>query len=155
MLLGCSPADLEASELSPTDEEGVVVPHDEQEISDACGLIRDFPKEQYIFDDNLGERRLSSAAMKESSKARSKYGGLSVNNEQHIKKDKKDPLSFLRNPDFGAARLIAGSVRELCMLVGREPLPDNAYHCNIWGVRTKSQQVQLARMATILREPRV
>lgn len=91
--------------------------------------------------------------MTESTPETSQYGGMSVNNEDDIVTAGKNPLDFLRDQFFGAARLIVGPVRKENMKVGREPIPGNLYHCNVWGIQTKKQRRLLAEMAVIIKEP--
>ncbi len=116
----------------PRDADGNVVPYDDPDIRQDDGLIRHVhPEHHVVFDENLGCRRLSTGLFSESSGPR---GGMSVDLERLIVEDGLNPLGRLPGPDFGAVRLVAGEMRALGHKVGRNPLPDNPYHGEVWNI---------------------
>jgi len=115
----------------PRDANGIVVPYDDPDIRNGDGLIRHIPEHHIVLDKNTGYRRLSTGAFSEFSKP---PGGMSVDLERPMIEAGLDPLAMLPNPDFGAVRLIAGEMRELGHKVGRNPLPQNPYHGEVWGI---------------------
>lgn len=136
----------------PRDGEGRVIPYDDPDIGDDEGLIRHInPEHHVVYDKNSGEKRLSTGAFSESSKP---PGGMSVDLEQRLLNDGKDSLAMLPDPGFGAVRLIAGHMRELQCQIGSDPLPNNPYHGEVWGIgKGRSTKMRIMDRMQWLRKP--
>jgi len=115
----------------PRDKSGNVIPYDDPDIRRDDGLIRYIHPTHVVPDKNTGKRRLSSAAFSGSS---SPPSGMSVDLERPMRDAGLNSLARLPNSDFGAVRLLAGDMRGLGHKVGRNPLPDNPYHGEVWGI---------------------
>ena len=126
----------------PRDAAGKVVAHDATDIAAGDGLIRRISDKQIVIDGN-GQRRISSIAFKASSD-----GGMSIDLEAQIVEAGLDPKQFVTTPYWTASvRLIAGNVRAEGLLVGSDPLDQNPYHGEVWGIQTKAQQRKLQTLA--------
>ena len=115
----------------PRDASGNVIPYNDLDVLDDDGLIRRISPEHMVNDKNTGEFRPSTAAFSESSIPN---GGMSVDLERLMADDGLDRLAMLPSRDFGAVRLIAGDMRQLGHKVGRDPLPSNPYHGEVWNI---------------------
>lgn len=126
--------------IPPKDDDGIVKPHDDGNILNEDGLLRQIDPEHHVcWDDNNGCYRVSSAAFKESQK-NAPYGGMSVDIESLVIADSISPdqRAFGRN---GLVKLIVGKMRTLGFQVGTDPIknhpvyPDNPYHGEVWGIK--------------------
>lgn len=136
----------------PRDSNGVVVSYDDADIKNNDGLIRHInPGYHIVLDKNTGRRRLSTGAFSESSKP---PGGMSVDLERPMIEAGLDRLAMLPNSDFGAVRLIAGEMRELGHKVGRNPLPENPYHGQVWDIgRGRTAKKRIMEKSKWLKKP--
>lgn len=113
-----------------------MIAHDDLAIRPETKLIRHInPKEHICRDDNTGQLRIKSSAFSPTS--RDPEYGMSVDleqllSEEGLPKDHKVPKNF------GAVALKVASIRSLELKVGSDPVPDNQFHGQIWGVRTKN-----------------
>lgn len=109
-----------------------VVPHDAPDIANEDILLRRIiPSEHLVPDGNTGQLRLSTKAFSPSSE---ENGGMSVDIEKFIIAANLDPKTFVTSPRFsGSVQFTAGSARSAGLLVGKDPLPENPYHGEVWG----------------------
>ncbi|MCW5684268.1 MAG: hypothetical protein KIT85_07710 [Pseudolabrys sp.] len=131
----------------PRDGKGNVTPHDAPDIQPDDGIIRRVSNNQLITDAK-GRRRLSSIAFQASSSG--EHPGLSIDLERQIVEDGLDARKFVTTPRWiGSVRLVAKEVRALGFQIGSDPiighpsLPDNPYHGEVWGIKSKSDQKAL------------
>jgi hypothetical protein len=62
--------------------------------------------------------------------------------------------SRLPHLQCGIVRLVVGDLRNMHLVVGLDPLPDNPYHAQVWGIGSnKRVRRNLAEIAEIVREP--
>jgi hypothetical protein len=136
----------------PRDANGNVIPYDDADIGNDDGLIRHInPNYHVVLDKNTGRKRLSTAAFSESSKP---PGGMSVDLERPLTEAGLDYLAMLPDTDFGAVRLIAGEMRELGHKVGRNPLPQNPYHGEVWDIgRGRAAKKRIMEKSVWLKKP--
>ena len=74
---------------------------------------------------------------------------MSVDFESLIAADGHDARGYVTTPVWcGSVRFEAGSIRRLGLLVGCDPIPDNPYHGEVWGISTKAHQKQLQAIAS-------
>lgn len=74
---------------------------------------------------------------------------MSVDLEALIMEMGADPRVYVTTPRFmGSVRFEAGRLRTEGLMVGYEPLPDNACHGEVWGAFTRSLQRRLQAAAT-------
>jgi hypothetical protein len=129
----------------PRDTDGIVVPHDSEEILASDGVIRRVSITYHVIRDKSGAPRLSSMAFKPST---DRYGGLSVDLLAQIVELGHDPRAYVTNPTFmGSVIFRAEDVRKLGLCVGSDPCPDNKAHGQVWGISTKSVQRGLQGLA--------
>jgi hypothetical protein len=56
---------------------------------------------------------------------------------------------------FGIARLLVSDLRDLHLAVGSDPLPENPYHAQVWGIGNNRRiRRHLAHLAEIIMEPK-
>lgn len=99
------------------DEDGHVIPHDAEDISDSDFLVRGIPQQQIV------HGRISSGAFKSASDP---YKGLSVDLEKETMAN-----AYPNDKHVGAVKFRVSVPRSQGLLVGREPLETNAAHCNV------------------------
>lgn len=129
----------------PRDGAGEVTPHDHAEILNQHLVIRRISG-NHIITDGAGQRRLSSMAFKPSS---GPNGGMSVDIEHFIAAAGRVPREFVTTPEWmGSVSFFVGEVRAQALRVGYDPLPENDFHGEVWGARTRSQWRQLQAIAT-------
>lgn len=122
----------------PRDENGVVTPHDDADIANDDGLLRRIIPDVHVYTNDNGDKRISSAAFKESSR-NAPYGGMSVDIESLVVADGIAPASRAGEEE-GLVRLPAEDMRNLGFKVGSDPIandpeyPDNPYHGEVWGI---------------------
>ena len=93
----------------PRDEDGNVVPHDNEGILPEDGIIRRIPEHHIVTDEKIGGRRISSMAFKCSS---GPNGGMSVDLQQQIEEAGLDAKAFVTTPSWiGSVRFRAGQLR--------------------------------------------
>ena len=130
-----------------------MLPYDDPRIGNDQTVLRFIdPEHHWVFDQNQGRWRVSSALFSESS---TPNGGMSVQVEQLIVADGLTIESRLPHPRCGMARLVVRDLRNLHLTVGLDPLPDNPYQAEVWGIgNNKRIRRTLAEQAQIVREPR-
>jgi len=116
------------------DDDGNVAPHDHEEILDSDHIIRRISRVHHCVPDaNLQCDRLSTKAMRPNS------GGMSVDHQRSIEEAGLDPREFVTNPDYIASVVFqAGAARALTLRVGYDPVPENDFHCEVWGANPKN-----------------
>jgi hypothetical protein len=120
----------------PEDEHGKVKPHDHAEIGDVDIIIRRISEQQLVTDKN-GTRRISSVAFK----AAGSNAGMSVDIEKLIVEAGKDPKEFVTTPRWtGSVWFAAGQLRKKQLLVGFNPVTNNPFHGEVWGIASRPIQ---------------
>lgn len=111
----------------------VVEPYDDVDILDEDLLIRRIdPRQHLVPDENRGGLRLSTKAFCESSEGSK---GMSIDLRRQIEEDGIDPRKYVTDPKYlGAVEFPARVPRERELVVGKEPLPKNPYHGEVWRV---------------------
>jgi hypothetical protein len=130
----------------PRDEQGVVVPHDHDEIRSDDDVIRRISEQQLVFDEKIGGRRISSMAFNPSEGTN---GGLSVDLRRQIEEAGIDVRQYVSDQRWlGSVCFTAGALRENGFLVGYDPLPNNPHHGEIWGRFTRSSKKKLHQLCS-------
>lgn len=128
----------------PHDHNGEVVPHDHDGINVADGIIRRISPQHLIYDEKSGGMKISSAAFNPSS---GPNGGMSVDLQAQIEEAGLSATQYVTSPPWlGSVRFTAGSLRAEGYQVGFDPLADNPYHGEVWGLFTKSRQRRLKQL---------
>ena len=128
----------------PRDANGVVVPHDHAEIANDSGVIRRI-SDYYLTPGPSGKRQVSTMALQQS---KGVNGGMSVDLEQSILEAGIDVITHVTSPQFlGSIRFVASELRSEDLMVGYDPLPDNAHHGEVWGNLSKGKQRRLLKKA--------
>ena len=110
------------------------------------------PAHHWIFDRNQNSWRVSSGLFSESSVPN---GGMSVEMERLVLAGGLTLADRLQHSRCGVARLVVGDLRNLHLAVGLDPLPNNPYHAQVWGIRNSRRiRRELAHLAEIIIEPR-
>jgi hypothetical protein len=130
--------------LPVRDSDGIVIPHDNEEIKDEHEVIRRI-SEQYIVEDCNGMRIKSSMAYKASS---GKNGGMSVDLKNLIESAGLDPQEYVTEPRWiGSVKFTVSDLRKLDFKVGYHPTKHNPYHGEVWGKFSRSQINNLKTLA--------
>jgi len=117
---------------------------DDQTITDSADLWRRIPPWHFVFDENSGEVRPSSAAFDNDPDG----SPMSVLLADLMVELKKAPLDALSGHEsFALAAITAGLARANGQAVVRDPLPDEPTHALVAGLKTKSVRRKLARGA--------
>lgn len=130
--------------LHPRDENGKVIEHDHDEITNDQTVIRG------ITQHHIRDGRITSIAYQASSGSGE---GMSVELKELIERDNKSPVEHIKsNSSFvGAVSFTVGSLREINYKVGYDPILEgpnpNPYHCQVWGEFPKSNKRKLAQIA--------
>jgi hypothetical protein len=120
----------------PRDEAGRVIPHDDRElIADDSFVLRSIPFEHLKSVAAGGGRYLSKAAFSASSKQRDPYEGMSVNAGSLMSAAGVPEEQSRRPGHAGLVKIRAGDLRRLGLQIGTDPLDQNPYHAQVWGVR--------------------
>lgn len=108
-------------------------PYDEKNIGeDDCIIRRINPKQHVVWDPNRGCNRVSTKAFTPSSGT---DAGMSVDIEAMICGDGQNPKEYVTTPVFtGSVSFSAKDARALGLWVGYDPLPENPFHGEVWGV---------------------
>jgi hypothetical protein len=116
----------------PRDATGTTEPHDHSEIEAEGLLIRRIDPIQHVVpDENRNCRRISTKAFQPSSEPK---GGMSVDLKQLMDEAAVDARNFVTTPKhIGSVYFKASAARTADLLVGYDPLNDNAYHGEVWG----------------------
>lgn len=110
----------------PRDAQGVVIPHDHDEISSDDQIIRRISEQFLVNGEKIGTRRISSLAFNPSA---GPNGGLSVDLKRQIEEAGLDARQYVTDARWlGSIYFTAGALRENGFLVGSDPLPNNPYH---------------------------
>jgi hypothetical protein len=121
-----------------TDEQGNVVPHDDAGLRGDSLLVRHINPEQHLyFDENLNRTRIASSAF--SATNGDPYNGMSVDLTQLLEEADR-PHSAMVPSGFGAVSLRVSDVRELGLQVGSDPIAENPFHGQAWGVKTTTRK---------------
>ena len=130
-------------------------PYDDPNIGDEDRIIRRIAEHHLTPDENFGDTRISSQAFKPSSDG----SGLSVDIEQLILADGKDPREWLITPPFiGAVSFPAAAARGHGCRIGYDPiknhptLPDNPYHGAVWGPAPTPHKISNGTQKALLRK---
>lgn len=137
------------------DDEGRVVPYDDDSIDDDDLLIRRIPNNS-LDDNSDGSRRVSSGAFSRSSKIRDHYRSMSVDLLSDLLAAGTGPREENYYPDFEVIMsLRVGDIRaaQRGFRIGRLPSEGNPAHCGVWNVSTLSKQKALKEMAEFVRNP--
>ncbi len=130
----------------PRDDNGAVIPHDHEGVLPNDGIIRRVSEQQIVFDPKIGGKRLSSAVLNPSS---GHNGGLSVDLQQQIEEAGLDAKTFVTTPRWmGSIRFEADQLRIEGFKVGYDPLRDNPFHGEVWGVFSKSKIKRLFQLCS-------
>ncbi|MCJ2112848.1 hypothetical protein MKK64_16820 [Methylobacterium sp. E-025] len=115
------------------DECGEVVPHDDPELRPETFLIRNINPEYHLVpDENTGGQRIGSSAF--SATNGDPTYGMSADLSQII--DEAGASLLVNVPNgFGAVLIPVSRVRGLGLPVGSDPVHNNKYHGQIWGVK--------------------
>lgn len=139
-------------------EASLTIPHDDETILPNDLIIRRInPDQHMVMVQNEGRRRLSSKAFSPSS---GEHGGMSVDAEKLIRERGQDPHVFVTTPVFTCSVwFTARTIRELGLMIGYEPIPENYAHAEVWGGTrpnrfTGSQQRSLREQAQWYVPPR-
>jgi hypothetical protein len=117
-----------------------VAPHDDLGIDSAGVLVRHIHPTHIVPDENIGGKRISSAAF--SATSGDPDNGMSVDIGQKLIADGK-ALDAMVKDGLGAVSLPVGGVRELGLKVGPDPDlnidPPNPYHGQVWPVKSSTR----------------
>lgn len=119
-------------QLPTYDVNGVVEPHDHEEIDSDWLLVRRIcPANHVVFDENRNCDRISTKAYKPSSGDKS---GMSIDLKCLIERANLSVADYVTTPVFtGSVEFEVSTVRSKSMIVGFDPLPENPYHGEVWG----------------------
>lgn len=121
------------------------LPQNDPDISDQEELFRRFPADQWVPDDKINGRRLSSAAFSNSSDG----SGTSVFLSSEVSMDR-----ILEGYErLGVAVLTAGAARAAQQGVRRVPLEEIPGHAQIEGRKSPSVRRRLAAACEVKKEP--
>lgn len=125
----------------------IVEPYDDPSIDNDDLLVRRINPEQHVVEDgNTGELRLSSMAFKASSTGSE---GMSVDLKSEIEAGGNIAEEYVIDPKYlGAVEFPANVPRDVDLIVGKEPIPGNPFHGEVWRIGTshrftKAQQKAL------------
>lgn len=114
----------------PLDHNGVVEPHDHEEILNDDDIVRRISAHHLVVDSG-GVRRISSMAFKPSTGPK---GGMSIDIKKSIEMAGLNPVQFVTTPVWiGSVIFKAGVPRAHGLLVGFEPIAGNDHHGEVWG----------------------
>lgn len=126
----------------PRDANQRVVPHDDAAIPGTEYVLRYVHSAQLMPAEN-GGRRLSSGVFSPSSPERDPYKGMSINFLNLMERDRIAPEGY-KGPEFeGVIKVRVADIRRITLRVGTDPLPEDAYHGNVWDLRTRSHKRDL------------
>jgi hypothetical protein len=102
-------------------------------------LIRRLSEQQLVTDKD-GVRVPSSLAFQ----ASTANGGMSVDIEKLIVESGQDPRVFVTTPRWtGSVFFHARPLRDLQLMVGYNPVDENPFHGEVWGISSRSTQRKL------------
>ena len=131
----------------PRDDFGRLILHDHVEILDDHRVVRGVS--EYGVALNKIPPRLKSSLYQTST--RDDLPGMSVDHEPTMLADRIDLWARYQSGNWiGSVSLNVGFLRGLGLLVGYHPIPDNPYHCEIWGNITGSLSSKIQNHATWL-----
>ena len=135
------------------DSAGRTLPYDDPRIEDNDAVLRFIdPQYHWVNDPNQDRWRVSSGLFCESSIPN---GGMSVEVERLILSAGFTLEDRLPHDRCGIARLVVGDLRDLHLAVGSDPLSENPYHAQVWGIRNSRRiRRELAHLAEIVIEPK-
>lgn len=114
---------------------------DDTSIVDGEWLLRRIPPYHFVFDDNLGRVRPSTAAFDNDQDG----SPMSVALESGVIADGRLPADVLRgHPGFALARITAGLARSKQQGIVRDPLENESAHALVFGKKTGSTKKAFA-----------
>jgi len=73
---------------------------------------------------------------------------MSVDLEAMIKSAGLNPYQYVTTPKWiGSIKFVAQTLRSAEYQVGHDPIPENPFHGEVWGVFTKTKQKQLLKLS--------
>ena len=122
-------------------DDGEVIPHDHDEISNNHSVIRRISHYFVVEDSKTGEKKVSSMAFDKSS---GENGSISVDLPSLMELDSVDVAGHVTSPVWiGSVTLNVGEIRGLTLSVGYDPTDENKYHGGIWGGVTRGVKRKL------------
>jgi hypothetical protein len=139
--------------LPPSDKNGLVIPHDHDEILDDHRIIRGVSAEFVVKDEQGRPQRLSSAALDPSTVEVDPYCGLSVDIEQLMIEQGVTPEAHVQTGKFvGSIAFKVRSFRSRDFLVGYDPFPKNPCHGAVWQDATRNSKLTRGTRKALLQE---
>lgn len=136
----------------PQRDERGVIPHNHEDIAAEDELIRYIPNVHVKYEPGIPV--LSSALFSPSTPPDDPRSSISVDAKTLLSVGQTVP-PYRARANEGYAELNVGKVRELALMVGWDPLPQNAAHCGIWGVgKNKAMKRRLRDLAKVIEFPR-
>lgn len=128
-----------------------IKPYDEPEISHDDDIIRRVNPEQHVvFDERIGQNRLSSKLFSPSS---GPEGGMSVDIAELIEKSGNDVCDYVTTPVFtGAVKFKACVAREVGLMIGYDPLPNNPCHGEVWNSSARPNRFSTSQKKALFKE---
>ena len=130
----------------PLDGNNLVVSHDHAEILNTDDVIRRISRQHVVPDPKvLKGNKVSTMAFQASTGIN---GGMSIDLKTRIEADGLDAKLHVTSPEWiGSVVIDVQFLRGLELKVGYDPLPNNAYHGEVWGNFSKSIQKQILSSA--------
>lgn len=129
-----------------------VDPYDDEDIKDEDIIIRRVDPDYHLAHNHAtGKKRVSTKLFSPSS---GKNGGMSVDLLGLMLEAGEDPTAYVTTPKYqGSVQLSASELRKVELRIGKDPLPENPYHGEVWPPSTRSrftkgQQRSLLNSAT-------
>ncbi|MGH8188399.1 MAG: hypothetical protein ACREUC_17705 [Steroidobacteraceae bacterium] len=115
-------------------------------IANAESLLRRVPGRWWVYDDNLGRRRPTTAAFDDIE--------MSVALETTLRARGYPPTAVLNSHEgFGLVSITAGLAREHGQAVARDPLPDDPAHAIVYGRKTDAARKRFSRECVCIVDP--
>lgn len=128
----------------PRDDDGHVIPHDHDQILNDDRLLRGVTEHHIARHKN--PQRLASSLYQTSSSGRNP--GMSADLESLLLSCGVDITERYQSQKWlGAVAIEVGFLRELGLKVGYAPLPNNPFHCEVWGNITGSISKKIGKNA--------
>jgi hypothetical protein len=118
----------------------------DENIADAELLLRRVPGLWWVFDNNLGRRRPTTAAFHDVE--------MSVARELVMRANGKLPTAVLDGHEgFGLVSITAHLARQLGQAVASDPLPDQPEHAIVYGRKSDGGRKRLSRDCVCIVDP--
>lgn len=115
-------------------------------IADSEQLLRRVPGDWWIYDENLGRRRPSTAAFDDLE--------MSVALESSLRSRGESTTAVLRGHEgFALVSITAQLARELNQAVARNPLPGDPDHAVVYGKKTDGARKRMSRQCLCMFDP--